>query len=171
MTAGINALQPKVRELVAAGSGWETKRVVPGNKARPRNKSAYASVLLINDRRTSYPAVRQDEDAAVYATQRRARFSVQWYRAGAEIAGHTFGAWTETELGLDKASDLELAVVTPVEVERIDDIMGDAIEERMRCDLQVDWVDIRSQRLDNVTQFQGDLDFGGQTYTLEDPSG
>lgn len=158
------AMQRLFRGMVAEGSGLQPNRVIPGNDKGPRPREGYASVLLTDGERRAYPDFGSDD---AVTTQRRSMLSVQWYRAGAVDAARGFENWAETEPGLDHAESIDMRIVFPLRFRRADEIDSDAFEERMQADIEVDWVDDRSQALESTTGVEGGLVVAGQTYTLE----
>ena len=104
----MSTLERSIREYVAEGSGLSTQHVIPGNSKGPREIVTYASVLLMSDDRLNYPIRAQRHrmiggqmtgytDDLVY---RRARYSLQFYRAGATENAVQFDTWAMSENGL-----------------------------------------------------------------------
>ena len=93
--------------------------------------------------------------------------SVQWYRDGAVDAARDFESWVETEAGLEYAESIDIRVVFPLSFRRADEIDSDAFEERMQADIEVDWVDARTQPLAPTTEVEGGLIVDDRTYALE----
>ena len=162
-----DALEEAVRMYVAKGSGLDPKDVIPGNDPHPRPYAPYATLLPFNDRRTGYPARLQDEDAEMTSSSsyRRASFSLQFYRKGAMDYARDFCVWCESEIGLTTAEDNNFVIVQtpPLEWDRIDEIVGDAFEERVLINngtFMVDYVQETVQATGFVDRFDGELEYG-----------
>ena len=119
-----------LREFVATGSGLTAGLVIPGNDKGPRPKVAYASVLLLGDERRGFPEVEERADGDIVRTPRAAEWSVQWYREGASARALRFVSWIEGERGIDAAAAARFSVLVPASITRLDEIAGDAYEER-----------------------------------------
>ena len=98
------ALERAVRAYVAEGSDLDTHVVIPGNSRGTRPLDPYASVLLINDIRNSYPIRQQlTHGQTIDLIYRRATFSVQWYRKESVDMAEAFDTWAMSENGLTQA--------------------------------------------------------------------
>ena len=100
---------------------------------------------------------------------RRAAYSLQFYRKGALDYARDFCIYAESEIGLITANDEEFAVVqTPaLSFERIDDIIGDAFEERALINLLIDYTHTTNQATGDINAFDGSIDYGGITTTVQ----
>ena len=164
-------LEEAVRMYVAKGSGLDPKDVIPGNDPHPRPYVSYATLLPFNDRRTGYPARLQDEDAEMTSSSsyRRASFSLQFYRKGAMDYARDFVIWCESEIGSDHCGRQQLRAIVqtpPLEWDRIDEIVGDAFEERVLINngtFMVDYIQNTVQATGFVDRFDGELEYGDQT--------
>ena len=103
-------LERCIRAYVAQGSGLDFDHVMPGNaKDEWRWKSPYATLLLQNDQRRSYPEHRGLCNTAGIFTgtlqvePRRATYSLQFYRDGAVDLAERFDRWAQSEIGLIQA--------------------------------------------------------------------
>ena len=102
-------LERVVRAYIAEGTGLESNLVRPGNAKGPRPKDPYATLLLQNDQRRSYPEHRGLCNTAGIFTgtlqvePRRATYSLQFYRDGAVDLAEAFDRWAQSEIGLIQA--------------------------------------------------------------------
>ena len=136
-------LERAVRGYVAAGSGLESRRVLPGNRNAPASNDLYATVLLITASvrgipYTLYEGDGELVDASTIGTV-GARYSVQWYRRGARDAARRFGVWTSSPKGVDFANARGLTFMRVSDVRQIDSIVSDAWEERAGLDLDLEY--------------------------------
>ena len=147
-----------VRAYVATGSGLAPALVIPGNDKGPRPKEPYASLLLVDDGRRGFPEVVERDGGDLTITPRAAAWSVQWYRAGAGARALRFASWLEDEAGIDAAGEAGFSVVVPVAVNRLDEIAGDAFEERAQMDLTCRWLYSRAQNADTLERVRSRRD-------------
>ena len=98
-------LERCARWFVAEGSGLDMNRVIEGNSPGARPKDGYASLLLIDDQRKSYPIRRQlpEGEGVADLVYRRATFSLQFYREDAVDLAENFDRWAMSEVGLSQA--------------------------------------------------------------------
>jgi len=91
---------------LAADLGISKLLVVPGNETLPRDKKTYASVLLVSNERMAHPVYRQlDNGRTVYSVLRKAVYSIQFYRKGADYLAEQFDLWCMSENGLTYAEN------------------------------------------------------------------
>ena len=156
-------LERNIRAFIARGSGLDSTYVIPGNERGPRPQEPYASLLHIPpDTRHGYPIRVQLPNNATRSVQhRRASYSLQFYRKGAENLALAFSNYAESENGLTDAEDNSIRVVFPLSLSRLDGIVGDAFEERVVVDLSVDYVHITDQDTGVIDVFDGTVDYGG----------
>lgn len=134
-------IERKVRLYIAAGSGIDPEKVIPGHDQGPRVEGLYASVLLINDVSRAMADRREsaDDDTAEVRLHRRALYSVQWYRAGADDACDRFIFFCDSERGLQLADDYNIAIPEEIVKENIDAQPDNEWEERRNVNLTVDY--------------------------------
>ena len=99
------ALERSTRWFIAEGTGIDRHLVIEGNSPGARPKEGYASLLLVDDRRKSYP-IRQQlpaGDGVADLVYRRAMFSLQFYREDAVDLAEKFDRWAMSEVGLSQA--------------------------------------------------------------------
>ena len=159
--------EKSLRIFVAKGSGLDSSLVIPGNDPHPRADVPYATLLLITDVGIAYPARLQDDAAEMTssAAYRRATFSLQFYRKGAMDYARDFCIWCESEIGLTTAEDNSFFILqTPrLSLARLDEIVGDAFEERIIINngtLMVDYVQETTQATGYIDRFEGTLIYG-----------
>ena len=242
-------LERAVRAYVAEGSkDLDSHIVIPGNSKGPRPTMPYASVLLINDIRKSYPIRKQlTHGQTIDLIYRRATFSVSWYRKDAVELAEAFDTWAMSENGLTQAetafadgrinhlhllrggsgytSDPDVSfsgvggggatavasvvrgavaglaltnfgegyvmqprltfqggggsgaeataqgagfrIVFPLTIRRLDEIVGDAFEERVQMDLGIDYATIKPQGTGEIDAVECDLTDGNGRYIGE----
>ena len=156
-----------LRIFIAKGSGLETSLVLPGNDPNPRPDVSYATLLLITDTGIAYPARLQDDAAEMTssAAYRRAMFSLQFYREGAMDFARDFCVWCESEIGLTTAEDNSFFILQSprLSLARLDEIVGDAFEERVIINngtFMVDYVQETMQATGYIDRFEGTLIYG-----------
>ena len=153
-------LERRVRKLVADGSGLDSNLVLVGNRPVQRPTGVYATVLLIEHIRTSYPSFAQ-QPAPDYGTIQgnwwRSAYSVNWYRRGAHQKAVDFATWAQSELGLTAAEDAAIRIEFPIQLNQMDLVIADDWEERMQTDLGVQWAAGTSQNTGVVDDLRGHL--------------
>ena len=165
--------EKSLRIFVAKGSGLDSSLVIPGNDPHPRGAAPYATLLLITDIGIAYPARLQDEAAEMTSSSayRRATFSLQFYRKGAMDLARDFCVWCESEIGLTTAEDNSFFIlqVPRLSLARLDEIVGDAFEERIVINngtFMVDYVQETTQATGYIDRFEGILKYGRLTETV-----
>ena len=178
-----NARQAIVRKFVAqafaAGSFddevevIERAHVIPSRGKGPRPKVAYATLLLVTDERSGYPAravVGADTTARTVTTgslqYRIADFSLQFYYEGAIDRAHRFVQWAESEEGLNAGEELtnDADVAFPIRVQHPLQILqtfagvGDHFEDRAYLRLPILYAETTYQTTDWIDEGRrGDL--------------
>ena len=182
MTPQTLTLDQTLRWFVAAGSGLDRGLVIPGNSKGPRPKDAYASLLLIDDNRLSYPIRYQqpNDEMTSSISYRRATYSLQFYRDGAAERARDFCIYAESENGLTAAEDGLLMVdanwvvvgavasggfrvvqTPPLSVQRLDEITGDAFEERALVNLPIDYAHTTNTEPGYIDAFECEISYDG----------
>ena len=150
-----------VRGYIARGSGLDPSDVIPGNDDAPRPKDPYSSVLLVDNSRLGFPIPTRIGGGRTRTMQhRRADYSVQFYREGALDFAEWFCSYAEAEVGVTDAEDLTIRLATPLEYERLDDIVGDSYEERAIVDLGVFYMRYIDQSTGTIDQVECDIEYG-----------
>ena len=153
-----------VRGFVKTATGLT---VIPGNEASPRPATDYATLLLVDDQRKSYPAPVDRADGNVASTSiRRARFSLQFYRDALAKAVQ-FCAWAESVTGLEEAAKGVFRVVFPLSFRRLDMPVGDKFEERAVVDLGVDYQHILTVNDGVIRTVAVELCYEGHEETID----
>ncbi len=142
-------LERSFRGFVAAGSGLESQRVIPGNERfgayEDDGGAVFATVLLLSDERggqipSSYSAEGQEGGLCeIVRLGRCATFSVQWYRKGAAEVADKFGLWVFSELGVLHALREEFRIRRVGGLRKLDALISDNFEERVQVDVEVDY--------------------------------
>ena len=136
--------EARIRKFVATGSGIDSKWVIPGNDNAPSPRAPFASVLLITDNADGLPAIREadegDDDVRLHNTRdRRATYSVQFYRKGAHENASKFVAWAVSDVGNLAAEEFGFRAQRVGDVRQLDDVVSDDFEERCGLDLTLDY--------------------------------
>ena len=159
-------LEQNVRGFVSRGTSLESKDVIPCNDDNPRPRVPYASLLLVEDDRLGYPIRRSLPNELTRSLQhRRALFSLQFYRKGARDTALSFVTYAESENGLTDAEDYSFRVVFPLRYQRLDDIVGDAYEERALVNLGIDYLYVTDQDAGYIDGFEWTAYYGDLTVT------
>ena len=182
MTTQTLTLEQTLRWFVATGSGLDRSHVIPGNDKGARPKDAYASLLLIDDGRLAHPVRYQQpgDELVTTMTYRRAAYSLQFYRDGAVDLARAFVRYAESENGLTAAEDGRLIIAEdgrvvdtvndggfrvvqtpPLSVRRLDDIVGDDLQERALVNLSIDYADTSNQDAGYIDAFDCEVDYDG----------
>ena len=173
MTTIVRDFERRIRAFVAEGSGLDPKYVIPGNDPHPRPSTPYATLLRIPpDVRRAYPVRYQQANGTTTSiSYRRAAFSLQFYRKDSMELADAFVIYAESENGLTMAEDGEFAVVQvpALSWERIDDIIGDAYEQRALVNLMIDYARTTSQNTGVIDQIEGTVDYDGIIATIDHP--
>ena len=166
-------LEEAIRQFVALGSQLNADtHVIAGNRRGSAPPSLYATVLSIGAEPdgvhyTSY-AARTDGGLDVTTVNTvRARYSVQWYRAGARDAARRFGVWVHSPAGLDAAAERALTCLQTSEIRQIDGVISNAWEERAGLDLDLGYLEKVMATSDSIETVPLELDFGGATTNFE----
>ena len=144
-----------VRGYVAAGSGIAPGDVIPGQAPGPTpDDGLFATVLLIIPRRRGQKFVRQDlvggqikhyTSGAVVD-----RYSIQWYRKGAENAARSFALWVDTPEGLDYTFTNGYAnfVLRRLgDMRTLNEVVFEQWEKRVSLDLEIGYIHTIQQDL------------------------
>ena len=171
-----------LRAFVAEGSGLATDHVIPGNDRGPRPGMPYASLLLSDDPRLAYPVRYQQpgDEMTTTVSYRRANYSLQFYRDGAAGRARDFCVFAESEIGLTMAEDgilrrdangmvigpaldggFRVVQTPPLSVQRLDEITGDAFEERAVVNLVIDYAHTADQPTGQIDAFECYVDYDG----------
>ncbi len=164
------SLDVDVRRLVAEGSGLPGQRVIPGNDPAPAPFDTYATVLRVQTVSLGYPGyVERDAGRGVdtFETRRRT-YSVQWFREGCQDLAERFALWVRTYEGLGFAEAHRFVVAVPPTVSRLDVPVGDRFEQRMRCDLEIDFVAATPSSPDWVDRFEGRTVYYGAGIVIDE---
>ena len=135
------ALETAIRSYVAAGSGIQTKSVIPGFDDGPAPETLYASVVLIHQDVQGVPVTVFDggAEARTVATM-RGRYSVQWFRTGARNAALRFAIWASSPEGLEAAHSRQLTYLRVSDIRRLDDLVAEAWEERAGLEMDLGYL-------------------------------
>ena len=168
----ISDFERTIRTFVASGSGLSGANVIPGNDKNPRPTDAYATLLLVDDPSIGYPIrLQQDDGTTSSASNRRATFSLQFYREGAIDLARDFVIYAESELGLTDAEVGNFRVVQRPRLgyQRLDEVVGDSFEQRTLVNLIIDYVHVTNQDTGVIDQYTGTIDYGALTTTVTHP--
>ena len=138
--------------------------------------------LLIDDNRLAYPVryQRPDNEMTTTISYRRANFSLQFYRDDAASLARDFCVFAESEIGLTVAEDgilrrdangdvigpaldggFRVVQTPPLSVQRLDEITGDAFEERAVVNLVIDYAHTSDQPTGQIDAFECYVDYDG----------
>jgi len=143
-------IEDAVMALVAEGGG--VAAVIPANEPEtfPAPAGPYATVLLINEIERGDPysqRTRNDDDSLTITTVRtaRGRYSVQWYRTGAQDAARRFAIWVRSPGGTQWMLERNLTLNRVSDIRRLDAVAldvsaGDEWEERAGVDLDLGYL-------------------------------
>ena len=111
---------------------------------------------------------------------RRANYSLQFYRDGAAGRARDFCVFAESEIGLTMAEDgilrrdangmvigpaldggFRVVQTPPLSVQRLDEITGDAFEERAVVNLVIDYAHTADQPTGQIDAFECYVDYDG----------
>ncbi len=137
--------EASVRGFIAIGAGLPGNYVIPGNDNAPAPQSVFASLLLLTDDVVGFPVIqiidRGEEEGLQYRQRldRRALYSLQFFRDGASAAAYKFIAWAASDLGVQEAAARGFRGQRFGGVRQIDAAVGDIWEKRIGLDLMVDY--------------------------------
>ena len=104
ITPTTEQLENSLRWWIAMGSGLESKYCQPQNSGNPAPNVPYATLLFISDSQPGKPVQKRvldgsgDIDETVLAVV-NGRYSIQWYRDGAEDMSSRFRVWAYSSAG------------------------------------------------------------------------
>ena len=163
-------LEDALRRLVVMGSGVQC---IPGNDPGERPTGAYASLLESDDDSRGYAADVEDGGVRASSLQKRAVYSLQFYRGGERDpseAARSFVAWAHSVTGREAVEvtsamiGVPFRIVQPFGHRRLDIPVGDKWEHRAVIDLRVDYADDRAEAVPTIAGRSG-------TITLSTPGG
>ena len=171
MTTSVMEFERVLRAYVAQGSGLPTEQVVPGNERATRPYAPYATLLRINNSRLAWPVSRYASGVTTTASYRRNHYSLQFYRKGASDYSLAFLVFVASEIGQTVAEDggFEVVQEPPLTDERLDDMAGDDLEERVLINMPIDYIHVATQDTGTIDQFDGDIYYGALTARVQHP--
>ena len=104
ITPTTEQLENSLRWWIAMGSGLKSKYCQPQNSGNPAPNVPYATLLFISDSQPGKPVQKRvldgsgDIDETVLAVV-NGRYSIQWYRDGAEDMASRFRVWAYSSAG------------------------------------------------------------------------
>ena len=155
------AFERKLRGYIATASGLPPENVIPGNEKGPSPRNSYATVLLVDDPAMAYNVEIPDGTTINNVSNRRATYSVQFFRKGAVDYARTFCIYAETEQGLTDQRDAGFFFQAPLDYSRLDDIVGDGYEERAVVELELNYAVTTSQTVVTIDSMDYRIDYGG----------
>ena len=140
-------LERAVRQWVAAGTALPTPAVIPGKqKGAAPTGEAYATVTHIVSLSEGHAWDRQTFNAGARAVESRsfqnieARYSVTFFRKGANDLAAAFRLWAYTPTGNREAARRRLTFIRADDVRNADNVVSGEWEERAGLDIVVGYV-------------------------------
>ena len=159
-------LEDTLRLLVATGAGFDAGYCIPGNDDGARPSGEYASLLEVDDLPRHLPENTEYNGQATISMVKRATYSLQFYRGDksdpSEAAGD-FVAWAHSITGLDAVEEageiigIPFVIVQPFGSRRLDVPVGDGWEHRAVIDLEVDYIDTRTETVPTIASRSGTI--------------
>ncbi|MCY3784573.1 MAG: hypothetical protein OXG79_12435 [Chloroflexi bacterium] len=176
LSATAVAIEDVVIACAREGGGVE---VLPGNDPSGWRDppGLYGTVLLITEGESGVPysrRTRNDDDSLTVTTTRtaRGRYSLQWYRAGAQDAARRFAIWVRSPTGAQWLRDHRVTLNRVSDIRRLDiPLLSEVIspqdavewEERAGVDLDLGYLVTLEQTADSVASAEIDIVLDGVT--------
>jgi len=152
-------LRGYIAEVTNSGLGDNSPdrvKIIPGNSNFASPEEKYGTLLLMSDIATGWPAVESGDDDDATRVNRRATYSLQFYRKGAMLNMQKFTGLMGADLWVDRAAARGFRIGWNGNIRRVDafiESFKSQFEERAAVDLTIDYMQysrVDSGRIDIV---------------------